>query len=103
MCAVHLNVHPERTGSQDSVGCNRGEFPGDRSGYRWIFQRRQFPCFGTVFMSHLAGVFEEGGIVGGGFDAQHLANLVVNFDGGAAHAVFYTGAFEAGREPIQST
>ena len=49
-------------------------------------------------MFHLAVVFEEGDIVGGGFDTQHMTNLVVNFDWSAAHAMFYTGAFEAGGE-----
>jgi len=49
-------------------------------------------------MFHLAVVFDEGDIIGSGFDAQHMTNLVVNFDRSAAHAMFYRGAFEAGGE-----
>ena len=49
-------------------------------------------------MFRLAVPFEEGDIVGGGFDAQHMTHLVVNFDRSAAHAMFYRGAFEAGGE-----
>jgi len=80
MRVVHLNGHPARKGSQYNVGCNRGEFPVDRSGYRWIFLVVPVLVFRYRFMFRLAVPFEEGDIVGGGFDAQHMTHLVVNFD-----------------------
>jgi hypothetical protein len=36
--------------------------------------------FGTVFVFHLAVVFEKGDIIGGGFNAQHATLFVVDFD-----------------------
>ena len=56
------------------------DFPQIDKAIDGFFQRCQFPCFGTVFVFHLAVVFEEGDIVGSGFDAQYLTKLVIDFD-----------------------
>ena len=49
-------------------------------------------------MFHLAVVFEKGDLVGGGFDAQHPAKLVIDFDRSTAHAMLYASALNASRQ-----
>ena len=46
-------------------------------------------------MYYLTVVFEKGDVVGGRFDAQHDAVLVVHFDGGLSHGVLDTCSLEA--------
>jgi len=47
-------------------------------------------------MFHLAVVFEEGNVVGRGFQTQHAIELVVHLNRHLAKAVLDTGAFDAG-------
>src|SRR5271155_4891415 len=47
---------------------------------------------------HLSVVLEKGHIVGGGFDTQDDAGLVVHFDRALAEAVLHAGTFDTGRE-----
>src|SRR3954471_679518 len=54
----------------------------------------------ALAMFHLAVVLEEGHVVGGGFDAQDDAELVVHLDDALAEAMLDAGAFDAGGELI---
>lgn len=51
-------------------------------------------------MFHHATVFKKGEIVGGRFDAENVAKLVVHFDGSWTHVMFDTSAFNASMEVI---
>jgi len=53
---------------------------------------------GAVAVFHLPVVFEKGHIIGKGFDAQHAAELVVDFQAGGAHEVAQAMSFDAGGE-----
>ena len=49
-------------------------------------------------MFHLSVVLEKRYIVGGGFDAQHDAELVVHLDATRAEAMFDAGPLNTGRQ-----
>jgi hypothetical protein len=58
----------------------------------------EFPGGWPLAVFHLAGVLEEGHVVGRGLDTQHDAALVVHLDRAFAEAVLDAGPFDTGGE-----
>src|SRR5213593_1494084 len=63
-----------------------------------LFERSELPGGMPIPVFHLAMVLEKGNVIGGGFQAQHAAELVVHLHPGLAEAVLEAGAFDAGGE-----
>jgi len=61
-----------------------------------LLQGSEFPSAVPITVFHLAVVLEEGDIVGGGFQPQHAAELVVHLHPGLGEAVLDAGALDAG-------
>ena len=61
-----------------------------------LLDGRQFLGGFTIPVFHLAVVLEEGNIMGGGFNTQHLTELVVHLDRVLAQPMLDAGALDAG-------
>lgn len=61
-----------------------------------FFDRRELSGLGPIAVYHLAVVFEKRDVVGGGFDTEHYALLVVHLDGGLSHVMSDACALDTG-------